>query len=62
MSYDEGLAERLRERLVIVPDISEKKMFGGLCLMVSGNVCCGIVGEALMARAGAIRRMPSDSL
>lgn len=32
MPYDEGLAERLREVLADVPDVSEKKMFGGLCL------------------------------
>ena len=53
MSYDEGLAERLRDALADAPNISEKKMFGGLCLMVSGNMCCGIVDETLMARVGA---------
>jgi TfoX/Sxy family transcriptional regulator of competence genes len=52
VSYDEGLAERLREVFVDVPDVVEKKMFGGLCMMVSGNMCCGIVDETLMARVG----------
>ena len=52
MSYDEGLAERLRDVLVDMPDVTEKKMFGGLCLMVSGHMCCGIVDETLMARVG----------
>ena len=52
LSYDEGLTERLRKRLVIVSDISETKMFGGLCLMVSGNMRCGIVDEVLLARVG----------
>lgn len=27
-------------------------MFGGLCFMVSRHMCCGIVGETLMARVG----------
>ncbi|MDF7808528.1 TfoX/Sxy family protein [Pontiellaceae bacterium B12219] len=52
MSFDEGLAERLREVLMDEPDVAEKKMFGGLCLMVSGHMCCGIIDEALMARVG----------
>ena len=52
MAYDGGLAERLREVLADVPDVTEKKMFGGLCLLVSGNMCCGIVDETLMARVG----------
>ena len=33
MSYDEGLAERLREALQSQRGISEKKMFGGLAFM-----------------------------
>lgn len=41
MSYEEGLAERLREVLAGVPDVSDKKMFGGLCLMVLGNTAAG---------------------
>ena len=52
MAYDEGLAERLREVMEGLPFVTEKKMFGGLCLMVSGNMCCGIVDETLMARVG----------
>ena len=27
-------------------------MFGGLALMLGGNMCCGIVGDVLMARVG----------
>jgi len=30
MAYDEGLAQRLREQLSEVGDVTEKKMFGGL--------------------------------
>ena len=52
MAYDEGLAQRVREALAHRPDLSERKMFGGLCFMLGGNMCCGIVGEELMLRVG----------
>lgn len=52
MSYDQGLAQRIREQLQERTDMEEKKMFGGLCYMVSGHMCCGLVGDTLMARVG----------
>lgn len=52
MAYDEGLAQRIREQLQDQAGIEEKKMFGGLCFMVSRHMCCGIVGNKLMARVG----------
>ena len=52
MAYDEGLAERIRSELSSRGDVVEKKTFGGLCFMVAGNMCCGIVGDTLMARVG----------
>jgi len=52
MAYDEGLGQRIREQLEDCPGISEKKMFGGLCFLASGNMCCGIVGDELMVRVG----------
>ena len=52
MAYDEGLAERIREYFIERTDIEEKKMFGGLCFMQSRHMCCGIVGDTLMARVG----------
>ncbi len=52
MAYDEGLAERIRDAMRGRSDVVEKKMFGGLCFMVSGNMCCGIVKDTLMARVG----------
>lgn len=33
--------------------VTEKKMFGGMCILVNGNMCCGIVDDILMARVGA---------
>ncbi|MSQ14698.1 MAG: TfoX family protein [Dehalococcoidia bacterium] len=52
MAYDEELAQRLREFLEEESGVTEKKMFGGLAFMVSGNMLCGIVGGDLMVRVG----------
>jgi TfoX/Sxy family transcriptional regulator of competence genes len=52
MTYDTGLEQRIREQLQDRDDVVEKKMFGGLCFMVSGNMACGIVKDSLMARVG----------
>jgi hypothetical protein len=52
MPFDEGLAERLRDVFRDQPPVEEKKMFGGLAFMLNGNMCCGIIGETLMARVG----------
>jgi TfoX/Sxy family transcriptional regulator of competence genes len=52
MPYDEGVAERLRETFSGRKDVTERKMFGGIAFMVSGNMCCGVVNDTLMARAG----------
>lgn len=52
MSYDEKLAGRLRERLALRAGMSERRMFGGLCFLLHGNMLCGVVGEHLMFRVG----------
>ena len=41
MAYDEGMAQRVRE---IVPELSERKMFGGLAWMVNGNMAVAVMG------------------
>lgn len=52
MAYDERLADRLREAYVGIPNVAEKKMFGGIAFMVQGNMSCGVVKEILMCRVG----------
>ncbi len=52
MSYDEKTADRVRRILSTRGDVIEKKMFGGLCFMVSGSMCCGLTSTALMVRVG----------
>jgi TfoX N-terminal domain len=50
MAYNEILAQRMRDLLAGQPILLEKKMMGGLCFMVDGKMCVGIIGEDLMAR------------
>lgn len=38
MAYSEESAHRIRERLEGLPEISEIKMMGGLCFLMSGNM------------------------
>jgi TfoX/Sxy family transcriptional regulator of competence genes len=52
MSYDERLAARVRRALSGRSDVVEKKMFGGLCFMVNGKMCCGITATDFMVRVG----------
>jgi len=52
MPYDEKAAERVRRVLAGRPELIEKKMMGGLCFMIEGNMCCGITRDALMVRVG----------
>jgi len=37
MAYDEGLTQRVRESLSERMDLTEKRMFGGLCFLLGGN-------------------------
>jgi TfoX/Sxy family transcriptional regulator of competence genes len=59
VAYDEKTAERVRRALSGRRELVEKKMMGGICFMVSGNMCCGVTGSALMVRVGrdAYQRM-----
>jgi len=52
MAYDDTLASRVRDVLPDRVDLTEKKMFGGLCFLLGGNMCCGITGDQLMLRIG----------
>ena len=50
MTYDEGLATRLRDMIGDEPGLAEKKMFGGLAMLLGGNMAVGVHGEALIVR------------
>jgi len=48
MAYDESLAERVRS---LVPDLAEKRMFGGLAFLVNGHMSVVVRGKGgLMVR------------
>ena len=52
MAFDERLAERARELLDGEAGASGRRMFGGLCFMLFGNMALGIVGDEMMVRVG----------
>lgn len=56
MAFDEIYAERVRNMLVEVPTVLEKKMFGSLGFMINGHLAIGVGdgsdGSILMVRVG----------
>ncbi len=51
-TYDAQTAERVRTLLRDRTDVVEKRMFGGLCFMVGGKMCCGLTKTDFMVRVG----------
>jgi len=45
VAYDEALAERIRELVADEPNLTEKKMFGGLAFLVGGNMAIAASGQ-----------------
>ena len=54
MPYDERLAERVLDILGAEPSLVQKRMFGGVALMLQGNLACGVL------RGDLIVRVPKD--
>ena len=51
MAYDGDLANRIRELIAGHPDVTEKRMFGGLAFLVGGNMSVAASGQGgLMVR------------
>ncbi|HMS85050.1 MAG TPA: TfoX/Sxy family protein [Nitrospira sp.] len=48
MAYNERVAERIRKYFTRQKGVEEKRMFGGLCFMLNGHMCCGIEKDRLM--------------
>ena len=53
MAYDTTLAKRVVALLRRRKHITQKKMFGGVCFLVDGNMCCGVERDKLVIRVGA---------
>jgi TfoX/Sxy family transcriptional regulator of competence genes len=45
VAYDEALADRIRELVAGEPNLTEKKMFGGLAFLVGGNMAIAASGQ-----------------
>lgn len=49
----EEMADRVRHLMVDDPNVAEKKMFGGVCFMLKGNMLCGPIKNGdMMFRVG----------
>jgi len=53
MAYDQNLAQRIRNAVIHLPGLDEKKMFGGIGFLLHGNMACGVHGNNLIVRVGA---------
>ncbi|SMR71903.1 TfoX N-terminal domain-containing protein [Aliiroseovarius halocynthiae] len=62
MAYDNGLYELLKDDLGDRPDMSEKKMFGGIAFMLNGNMLCGVHKNGAMYRVGKTHEAKALSL
>jgi TfoX/Sxy family transcriptional regulator of competence genes len=40
--YDEELADRVQELLVLEPDVVEKRMFGGIAFLIGGHIAAAV--------------------
>jgi hypothetical protein len=52
MAFDDALAQRIRDQMMAVAGVSEKKMFGGLAFLPKGHLCVGVWRDSLIARVG----------
>lgn len=52
MAYDPERVEALARALGALEGLSERRMFGGLCFMLHGNMLCGVHKDGGMCRVG----------
>jgi TfoX/Sxy family transcriptional regulator of competence genes len=55
MAYDGKLAQRVRQVLIGMDTLTERKMFGGVGFMLHGNMACGVQKDSLVVRVGPER-------
>ena len=53
MPYDENLENRILTVIDGWQGVAAKKMFGGICHLLYGNMFCGVYKEFLILRLGA---------
>ena|SRR5579859_3115210 len=52
MAFNEALTARIRKALARKKAITEKKMFGGIGFLLSGNMLVGVWKDSLIVRLG----------
>lgn len=58
MAYDEELADRVRELVEGEPDVTERKMFGGLAFLIGGHL-----GVSASSKGGLLLRVdPAETV
>ena len=55
MAYDEGIANVLRSAVGRLPlsaaeQLSERRMFGGLCVLINGKMLAGVIDSRIVIR------------
>lgn len=50
MAYNEKIADRIREALVDISKVEEKKMFRGVTFMVDNKMCISVGPDRIMCR------------
>jgi TfoX/Sxy family transcriptional regulator of competence genes len=52
MPYNKKIEETIDSIIVTWPNVEKKRMFGGVCYLINGNICFGIINDFLIVRAG----------
>lgn len=52
MAYDQELAQRVGAIIQDRSGFEAKKMFGGVCYLLHGNMACGVINDDLIVRVG----------
>ena len=52
MAFDERLENRILSAIDGWRNVSAKKMFGGVCHLIHGNMFCGVYKDVLILRLG----------
>jgi TfoX/Sxy family transcriptional regulator of competence genes len=63
MPYNEDLDKRIKKVVARWKHTADKKMFGGVCHLLNGNMFCGVHKDSLILRLGdrAAREAMGDS-
>jgi TfoX/Sxy family transcriptional regulator of competence genes len=52
MPYNEEIDDRIKKVIARWKDTNSKKMFGGVCHLINGNMFCGVYKDFLILRLG----------